>query len=158
YFRFQARELPSRPLSGWGRMRGAENVLSVMWLHDRTGDESLRGLGKLLMQQTANWEGFLLSELGAEPATAFNHFTHGPNVAMGLKSPAMRFLLGGGIGHRETADGMRTRVHDLHGLANGMFSGDEWLAGRSPSHGTETCQVVEYLFTLEQLARVFGDG
>jgi hypothetical protein len=29
YFAFQRAELPRRPLAGWGRMRGAENVLAV---------------------------------------------------------------------------------------------------------------------------------
>jgi hypothetical protein len=39
-----------------------------------------------------------------------------------------------------------------------MFSGDEWLAGLEPQHGVELCAVVEFMFSLRQLVRVFGEG
>jgi len=44
-----------------------------------------------------------------------------------------------------------------HGQANGMFSGDEHLAGRSPSQGSELCAVVEYMFSLEALLAALGE-
>jgi DUF1680 family protein len=44
------------------------------------------------------------------------------------------------------------------GRSTGVFSGDEWLGGREPNHGVETCQVVELMFSLEQIARIFGAG
>jgi DUF1680 family protein len=45
-----------------------------------------------------------------------------------------------------------------YGQAHGMFSGDEWLSGTSPSQGVELCAVVEYMYTMEQLVRILGDG
>jgi hypothetical protein len=42
----------------------------------------------------------------------------------------------------------------FHGLATGMFSGDEWLAGNAPEHGVELCAVVEFLHSLAEGFRV----
>ena len=42
-------------------------------------------------------------------------------------------------------------------MATGMFTGDECLAGRSPTQGTELCAVVEYAYSLETLLSIMGD-
>ncbi|WP_433364236.1 beta-L-arabinofuranosidase domain-containing protein [Actinoplanes sp. CA-142083] len=158
YFRYQLRHLPGRPLSDWGRVRGADNVLSVLWLHERTGDDDLLELARLLLAQTADWHTFVTRDLTGEPARTFSHLTHGVNVAMGLKTPAVSFLVDGDEAHRAETPEMLAALDRLHGLVHGVFSGDEWLGGRDPHHGVETCQVVELMFTLEQTARIFGDG
>lgn len=158
YFAYQAAELPGRPLAAWAHARGADNVLAVMWLHARTPEPWLLDLAQLLLGQTLDWERFLTTELAPGHATTFDHRTHGPNVAMGLKTPAMAYLVDDQGSHRVAAAAMLANLQRLHGLVHGVFSGDEWLAGRSPQQGVETCQVVELMFTLEQLARVFGDG
>jgi len=158
YFRYQLDHLPGRPLEGWGRARGADNVLSVLWLHRQTGWAWLEQLASLLLDQTDDWARFLTKELPAGPAPSFRHLIHGVNVAMGLKGPAMQYLLDGDDGHRHELEAMWARLDELHGLVHGTFSGDEWLGGRDPHHGVETCLVVELMFTLEQLAGAFGDG
>jgi len=45
-----------------------------------------------------------------------------------------------------------------HGQVNGIFSCDEWLAGTHPSQGTKLCAVVKYMYSLEHLVRITGDG
>jgi Uncharacterized protein conserved in bacteria len=51
------------------------------------------------------------------------------------------------------------KKYDLnHGQPGGRFSGDEHLSGQSPSHGTELCSVVEYMFSLEELYEIFGNN
>jgi DUF1680 family protein len=42
-------------------------------------------------------------------------------------------------------------------MVTGVFTGDECIAGLSPSQGTELCAVVEYQFSLEVLLSVMGD-
>lgn len=158
YFRYQLAELPARPLEGWGRARGAENVLSVLWLHQRTGEEWLLDLAKLILEQTDDWADFLINNLIDGPAPSFRHLVHGVNVAMGLKRPAMEFLLDADPQHLADLVAMETSLDQKHGLVHGVFSGDEWLGGREPHHGVETCLVTELMFTLEQQARVFGSG
>ena len=44
-----------------------------------------------------------------------------------------------------------------HGMATGVFNGDECLAGTNPSQGTELCAVVEYFYSLAWLVGVLGD-
>ena len=44
-----------------------------------------------------------------------------------------------------------------HGSVTGLFSGDECLAGRRPTQGTELCAVVEYAYSLEILLSTIGD-
>ncbi|MBF8191421.1 glycoside hydrolase family 127 protein [Nonomuraea sp. K274] len=158
YFEHQRAALPDRPLSSWGQARGADNVLSIMWLYDRTGEDWLLDLARLILRQTHDWATFLTERLPAGVTPEFSHLTHGPNVAMGLKNPAAAYLVDGDPGHAGTFARMWDHLDELHGQVHGVFSGDEWLGGRDPHHGVETCQVVELMFTLEQLARIFGDG
>lgn len=158
YFAHQLTAMPGRPLSGWGRARGAENVLSVLWLHARTADAWLLDLGRLVLSQTADWATFLIRDLPPGPVPVFRHLTHSVNVAMGLKTPAIASLLDGDAEHADETEAMFAALDKLHGLVHGVFSGDEWLGGREPHHGVETCLVVELMFTLEQLSRVYGDG
>ncbi|MFG2057549.1 beta-L-arabinofuranosidase domain-containing protein [Micromonospora sp. NPDC048930] len=158
YFRYQLDHLPGRPLASWGRMRGADNVLSILWLHRHTGEGWLIDLARLILDQTADWQAHLVGGLTPGPTRINSHLNHGPNVAMGLKTPAVHFLLDGDEAHRRGTVEALANLDRLHGQVHGTFSGDEWLAGRDPHHGVESCQVVEYLFTLEQIARIFGDG
>jgi hypothetical protein len=158
YFRFQVAQLPARPLEGWGRARGADNVLSILWLHRRTGEAWLVDLCRLVLSQTDDWATFLTQQLPEGPVKTFRHLTHGPNVAMGLKTPAVQFRADGDERHREETASMLANLLRRHGQVHGVFSGDEWLGGREPHHGVETCQVVELMFTLEQIMVAFGDA
>jgi Beta-L-arabinofuranosidase, GH127 len=158
YFRYQLAELPSRPLYEWGQVRGGDNVLSVYWLFEKTKETWLLELARLLIAQTADWGEYLTKHLISGPAKSFDHMTHCVNVAMGLKFPALRYLLENDKHQLETTHAALENLDKLHGLVHGIFSGDEWLAGTEPHHGVETCEVVEYMFSLEHMLRIFGDG
>jgi Beta-L-arabinofuranosidase, GH127 len=157
YFRYQLTELPLRPLYDWGQVRGGDNVLSVYWLFEKTKETWLLELAHLLLRQTADWGEYLTKHLISEPAKSFDHMTHCVNVAMGLKLPALRYLLEHDQTQLETTQEALENLDKLHGLVHGIFSGDEWLAGTEPHHGVETCEVVEYMFSLEHMLRIFGD-
>jgi hypothetical protein len=158
YFRYQLRTLPTQPLSEWARARGADNILSVWWLYDRTAEAWLLDLVDLLDTQTADWETYLVEDLITGPATSFDHFTHGPNVAMGLKTGAIAQLRDGDPRHRGLTEASLANLDRWHGQVHGWFSGDEWLNGREPTAGLETCQVVESMFTMEVLSRAQSTG
>jgi hypothetical protein len=53
---------------------------------------------------------------------------------------------------------MLSKLDTHHGMVTGMFSGDECLAGKSPTQGSELCAVVELAYSLEVLLSVLGDG
>jgi len=158
YFRYMLAELDGRPLREWGKARGGETLYVLEWLYRRTGEPFLIDLAVKVHEQTIDWTGIFLDFPYWRPITRFDHRTHVVNVAMGLKEPALYALVSGESKHRDAPkEGIR-QLMLYHGQLHGMFSGDEWLAGTHPSQGVELCAVVEYMFTLEQLARINGEG
>jgi len=130
YFSFQHTNLADRPLHGWGKARAADNILSVPWLHERRPADWLLELARTVLAQTQDWAGFLINHLPAGPVPTFRNLTHGPNVAMGLKTAAVAMLLDGGPAHLDETRRMFQALEDRHGLVHGVFSGAEWLGGR----------------------------
>lgn len=162
WFAYQLRELPRNPLASWGRARGADAALGVWWLYERTHDQHLWELFDLILSQTSDWDDYLDRDLITGPAKVFSHLTHGPNVAMGLKTSAVASLRArsGEELSRSRAKTERSfaQLDRWHGQAHGVFSGDEWLGGRAATAGVETCQVVELMYTLERVAQIYGGG
>jgi hypothetical protein len=158
YFQHQLAELPDRPLRDWGRARGADNALSVVWLYERSGDDWLREVAELIVEQTADWDSYLTEFPARDVSRSWDHMTHVVNVAMGIKAPMIRYLLDGAVAHRDAIDAGLANLDRYHGQVHGMFSGDEWLAGSASTRGVELCAVVECMFSLEQLVRVFGES
>lgn len=159
FLRYVRCRLEAQPLKDWAVPRGAELMLAIHWTYARTGEAFLPELSELVASQTTDWTGLLDNFPFWRKVEQWDHRTHVVNVAMGIKTPALLSEL--------TGDGERLKAAVLkgidslmtyHGQAHGMFSGDEWLSGTHPSQGVELCAVVEYMYTLEQLTRVFGDG
>jgi hypothetical protein len=158
YFRYQLATLPERPLRDWGQARGAENLLVVYWLYERSREDFLLDLADLLIGQTIDWGAYFTAFPCKERQTAFSQLIHVVNVAMALKEPAMRYLRDGHSEHRQRIDTAIANLMHYHGQVQGMFSGDEWLAGTDPTQGVELCAVVEAMFSFEQLMRIYGEG
>ncbi len=152
YFRYQLARIDEQPLSHWtywAQHRGGENVASVLWLYNRTGDAFLLNLAETLSAQTSDWTNGFLHE---QPPSS-----HGVNVAMGVKEPGLQYLR---TGDARFLEAVRTGLNFLrrdHGQIQGMFSGDEPLHGADPIQGTELCTVVEFMYSLETLAQITGD-
>lgn len=152
YFAYQQRQLPTQPLSKWtewARHRGGENTASVLWLYNRIGDASLLDVARTLVRQTSDWTAGFAAE---QPPTA-----HGVNVAMGVKQPALAYLLDGRLTHLEAIRHGLAFLERDHGQVTGMFSGDEPLHGTNPIQGTELCTVVEFMFSLQAVSHITGD-
>jgi hypothetical protein len=172
YFHYQLATLPTRALRDWGKFRWHDEVLVVEWLYDRTADDSLLRLARLLERQGYDWiEAFanfkhtgVTSRADVKAATASGDRskameTHGVNNGQALKTAAVRYRL---FGEQATElNNLKRQIATLdrfHGMPNGMFSCDEHLAGLDPSHGTELCTVVETLYSLEVALATFGDA
>lgn len=158
YFNYQKDNIQNRPLTDWGEARGGENVLCIYWLYNRTGEEWLLELANTIRKQTIDWTKIYTHFPFWRYQTRFNHRTHVVNVAMSLKYPALFYLMTGDIKDREAGIKGIKSLMTHHGQVHGMFSGDEWLAGTHPSQGVELCAVVEYMYTLEQLIQISGEG
>lgn len=171
YFAYSLRELPNRPLRDWGRYRWQDEVLSVLWLYNRTGDPSLLRLARLLQQQGYDWQAqfvdFKYTQrctpefLGLTPSSGLTDRamqTHGVNNAMALKASPMGYLLSGREADRDAIFRQLGDLERYHGIPNGMFSADEHFAGRNPSQGIELCAVVETMFSLERAVAIVGSA
>src|ERR1019366_820397 len=56
YLRYQLAELPKRPLRDWSKFRWQDELLSVVWLYNRTGSAYLLDLAQLLHKQGFDWQ------------------------------------------------------------------------------------------------------
>ncbi len=73
---------------------------------------------------------------------------HVVNNAMAIKTPGVWFRQSGDPRDRDAVWRIISVLDAFHGQANGVFSGDEHLAGLNPSQGTELCAVVEYQYSI----------
>jgi hypothetical protein len=85
-------------------------------------------------------------------------YTHGVNVAMGLKYPIYgSSYSNNGLSVDQILSGLDT-ILTYHGSALGIFSSDEHLNGPSPYQGVELCTIVELMFSLQEIMRFTGDS
>lgn len=158
YMRYVRGRIEAHPLEGWAKTRGAEMLLCILWLHKKTSEPFLLELADIVAKQTTDWTAILHDFPFWRKVEHWDWRTHVVNVAMGVKTPGVLHELTGDPRQLEAVKRGIASLMTYHGQAHGMFSGDEWLSGTHPSQGVELCAVVEYMFTMEQLVRVFGDG
>lgn len=185
FFKYAYRHLEDHPMQDWAVARGGEMMEAALWLYNITGQEYLLKLCRKLQQQTLDWTNFFhtfsnpmpmsksqrwdrlkegIKEEKDEPLIGEKrpyfhsqfHFTHGVNLAIGLKTPGVISMFKSGF---KEQGGFRFGMEKLmkhHGLANGMFSCDAHINGSNPTQGVSLNAVVEMLNTLETLLGI-GD-
>lgn len=158
YFTYLKDALISLPLKEWSEARGADLLLSIHWLYERTNDTMLIELAEIVHEQTINWSKIFDEFPYWRKQTEWDHRIHVVNVAMGIKAPAVFYRQTGEQWEKAAVYKGIESLMTHHGQAHGMFSGDEWLSGTHPSQGVELCAVVEYMFSMENLIRILGDG
>jgi hypothetical protein len=161
------------PLHEWGKVRWADLVYCLDRLFDLTGEAGLVEMADRVQAQGYDWLPFaqrlpyrdkvpqaMLDRFRADSGLWMNdHYldSHGANVAMGLKAFPVWSRHAEDQGQQQDAFfSMLTQLDQFHGQATGAFTADEHLAGRHPSQGTETCTVVEYLFSLAVALEAWG--
>ncbi|MFN0087317.1 MAG: beta-L-arabinofuranosidase domain-containing protein, partial [Blastocatellia bacterium] len=170
YFQHRLEESANRPLRDWGRQRWADELLSVLWLYNRTGDEKLFDLAKVLGLQGRDWKAFFTNFqfTGKVDSEQFKKYAqgglsdfalglHGVNNAMALKTAVVWSQVSKDEADRRALHQMLGVLDKYHGQPNGMFSSDEHYAGRDPVQGVELCAVVEAMFSLEHAIAILGD-
>jgi uncharacterized protein len=170
YFRYQLSTLTERPLRDWARFRWQDEVLSIVWLYNRTGAPELLELARTLRRQGFDWIGDSRDFRYREKVTAaflkldqgqglsdLALATHGVNNGQAIKCGTVWSQISGSAEDRSASFGMMQQLDRYHGLPNGMFSCDEHLAGPDPSQGSELCTVVECMYSLEHALAITGD-
>lgn len=158
YARYQLQNLPNRPLYEWGRYRGGENVLVLIWLYEKSNESFILELIDIINEQTMDWGKLYKNYPFKRYVTEFDHGSHVVNVAMSLKYFGLKYQLTGINSYHEDLIEALNILTTYHGQLHGMTSGDEWLAGTHPSQGTELCSIVEYMFSMETLMKIFGEN
>jgi hypothetical protein len=146
------------PLSSWGKMRAADFATSLYDLHDRTGEPWLIDAARKVFAQSHDWRAeFADFKYTEKTRDHFDLDRHGVNIGMGLKYGPVRYRLTGDPEDRDAVFSMLKTLDRYHGQANGLYTCDEHLAGKSPSQGTELCTVVEAMYSLETAIAATGD-
>src|SRR5262245_10098911 len=158
YFAHHAAELDARPLKEWAIYRWHDELVSVLWLYNRTGDAKLLDFARRLQKQGFDWRqqfaDFKYTGKVTKADAKLN--THVVNNAMALKHSGVWWLVTGAEKDKDAVARQFEVMDQYHLLPSGVHSGDEHYAGRNPSQGTELCAVVEGMFSIEQLIAIFG--
>jgi hypothetical protein len=133
----------------WENSRGGDNLYSIYWLYDHTGEKSLLDLGTKIFRNTANWD---------QENNLPNW--HNVNIAQSFREPATYYM--------QTKDSrlLQATYNDFHLVRNiygqvpgGMFGADEDARKgyTDPRQAVETCGMVEQMASDEILSGITGD-
>jgi hypothetical protein len=167
--------------NSWAHMRWMDGIWGIHWLVDHLDEdhievEFLEGLAEKLMKQGYDWKAhfnnFYYTHMKKDPFSMVIYGENGifeegktrihdlrshvVNNAMGLKASTIWSRQSALDSDRQVIFTAIQTLDRYHGQATGMFSGDEHLAGKNPSQGTELCAIVEFLFSLETAVSIIG--
>ena len=133
----------------WENSRGGDNLLSVYWLYNRTGDKWLLDLGKKIDKNTADWR---------QQDNLPNW--HNVNVAQSFREPATFYLQSANMNDVNATYNDFKLIRNLYGqVPGGMFGADENARKGydDPRQAVETCGMVEQMTSDEFLLQFTGD-
>ena len=150
YFAHQATVPDERMLTHyWQKMRGGDNLFSIHWLFNRTGDPALLETARKIDRCTANWR--MKDDLPN---------WHNVNIAQCFREPAQFFLQSHNPADLQAAYANFHEVRKRYGqVPGGMFGSDENCRPGydDPRQAVETCGMVEQMLSDEMLFQISGD-
>ncbi|HXS58923.1 MAG TPA: beta-L-arabinofuranosidase domain-containing protein [Hanamia sp.] len=150
YFKWQASVPDSLLLKTyWENSRGGDNLYSIYWLYNHTGEKSLLDIGTKIYKNTADW-------------TQKNNLPnwHNVNIAQSFRAPATYYM------QSKDSNLLNATYNDFHLVRNiygqvpgGMFGADENARKgyTDPRQAVETCGMVEQMASDEILTGITGD-
>ncbi len=150
YFKWQLTVPDSQLLKiYWENSRGGDNLYSIYWLYDRTGEKWLLELAAKIHRNTANW-----AMVGNLPNW------HNVNIAECFREPATYFMQTGDSAGLAATYRDFYLVRSMYGqVPGGMFGADENARKgyTDPRQAVETCGMVEQMASDEILTGITGD-
>ncbi|MGC8830249.1 MAG: beta-L-arabinofuranosidase domain-containing protein [Verrucomicrobiia bacterium] len=131
----------------WPKLRMGDNIESVYWLYNRTGEAWLLDLAKKMFDNMARWDKDVIN-------------WHNVNIAQGFRAPAVFYMQSKDFNHLYAAERNYKKVMDIYGqFPGGGFAGDENCRPgfTDPRQGFETCGIVEFMHSFEMLTKISGN-
>ena len=132
----------------WQQQRAGDNMASVYWLYNRTGEKFLLDLATKIQRNMAPWSTEIAS-------------WHGVNICQCFRSPTIYWMQSADPEHRGCAERNYQTVMGLYGqVPGGMFGADE---NCRPGFGgarqaAESCSMAELMLSFEMLTAITGDA
>ena len=150
YFRWQMTIPDNQFLKDyWENSRGGDNLASVYWLYNISGDLLLLDLATKIDRNTANWR---------QEKSLPNW--HNVNIAECFREPATYYLQSGKQSDLEATYRNFKLIREMYGqVPGGMFGSDENArpGHTDPHQATETCGFVEQIASDGVLLGITGD-
>ncbi|MBO0698135.1 MAG: glycoside hydrolase family 127 protein [Zavarzinella sp.] len=148
YFKYLEGVPENRFLAGyWPPMRAGDQLYSLLWYYNRTGEEWVLDLAQKTHRKAARWDTGLINR-------------HNVNIAQGFREPAIYAVLSGKESDVAATERVWRDVRDKWGrVPGGMFGADEDARDRytGPRQMIETCGMVEEMLSDELLISITGD-
>ena len=155
YFEFQRGALKEKPFGAesiWADQRGGDELEVVLWLCGREGGEKWLDFARLVAGQTQRVR---------DNGRTTNGTGHIVNFMQGLKTPALKWRLGGEGGAADAywrVFGPEGREFLAYGRPDRMLNGSETFSDNRASEGTELCAIVERILSNRTILEVSGDA
>lgn len=148
YYRFELSIPEAQFLPGsWQQQRAADNLASVYWLYNRTGERWLLDLAAKIHRHTADWTGGIAS-------------WHNVNMMQAFAGPTTYYQQSKLPLHLEASERNFQTIRSQYGqVPGGLFGGDENCRPgyTDPHQAVETCGKVELMHSAESLVAITGN-
>lgn len=155
YFRYLSEVPEDKFLLGyWPSIRGGDQLYSILWLYNRTGESWLLDLAHKTHRKTARWD--IVTDTPGKEIANF----HNVNVAQAFREPATYWMLSKDAKHLNATEQVWRKVRDLYGqVPGGMFGADENArpGHTGPRQAIETCGIAEEMLSDETLIAITGN-
>ncbi len=131
----------------WPKIRAGDNIESIYWLYNRTGEAWLLPLAKKIFENMARWDTGVIN-------------WHNVNIAQGFRAPSVFWMQSHDAKHLAGAERNYQQVMGKYGqFPGGGFGGDEDCREGffDPRQGFETCGIVEFMHSFEMLTKISGN-
>ncbi len=131
----------------WQQQRAADNLASVYWLYNRTGESWLLQLAEKIHRHTAKWTEGIAS-------------WHNVNAAQAFGGPTTFWMQSRDPQHLAASERNWQTLRTSYGqVPGGMFGGDENCRPgfTDPRQAIETCGMVEMMLSCERLVTITGN-
>ena len=148
YFRFEL-AIPEADFLPpfWQQQRAADNLASVYWLYNRTGEPWLLELAAKIHRRTADWTGGIAS-------------WHNVNMMQAFGGPTTYWMQSKDPKHLGASERNFQTIRTLYGqVPGGLFGGDENCRPgyTDPHQAVESCGMVELMHSAERLVTITGN-